>query len=306
MIDVRVLDETLKKGTIEDKGKLWIDVTGITKEESASLEKQFNLHPLTSEDLVNSRSRVKVEEFNDYLFCVFYGIKKGNELVEIDFIIGKDFLITNHKKDMLSISTLKKDEDRVRRLMSKGLDFLFHKILDMEIDNFGPVLEKIDDIIEDLEEEATSNPKPKLLSKILELKRQIITIKKTVIPQREKISFLAKNEYKFLSKKTIPYFRDIYDHAVRVSDTVDNYREAVGNAFDAYMSAVSNNMNEVMKTLSIIATIALPLTVISGIYGTNFRILPGSTGPWGFWVMIIGMVLLCIGMLVYFRLRKWI
>jgi len=126
------------------------------------------------------------------------------------------------------------------------------------------------------------------------------------MPQREKISFIAKNEYMFISKKSVPYFRDIYDHAIRVSDNVENYREAIGSAFDAYMSAVSNNMNEVMKVLSIIATIALPLTVISGIYGTNFNNLPGEFNPYGFWIMIAGMVVLCFGMLFYFRRKNWI
>ncbi|MCF7861090.1 magnesium/cobalt transporter CorA [Candidatus Woesearchaeota archaeon] len=313
MIDVYCLDGKLTKG---DFGKieqylgkpLWIDITGITKEDADKLKDLFNLHPLTAEDLHNSPVRIKVEEFNDYLLCVFYGIKKVKtiDLIELDFVLGKDFLITNHRKELDSIKELKQNEDKIENQMRKGTDFLFHKILDMEVDNFSPALESLDDEIEKIEEEATKDPKPKLLSEILKLKRLVVHVKKVVMPQREKIGFLAKNEYKHISKKAIPYFRDIYDHSIRVSDTIDNYREAIGNAFDAYMSAVSNNMNEVMKVLSIIATIALPLTVVSGIYGTNFTVLPGQTFAYGFWVMVSVMVVMCVVMIYYFRKKKWI
>jgi len=180
-----------------------------------------------------------------------------------------------------------------------------HKILDEEIDNFFPILETIDEELENLDQEVIKNPNPKILQKIVKLKRDIIYIKKITMPQREKISFLAKQEYKQISKKCIPYIRDVYDHAIRVSDSLDNYREVIGGTFDTYMTAVSNNMNEVMKTLSIIATIALPLGVISGIYGTNFATLPGSGVNYGFFYMLGFMALLSFGMLTYFKKRNW-
>ena len=312
MIELYYFDKGLKKGSlnklesIKDKKK-WLDITNITKEEEILLQKIFNLHPLTSEDLFNSITRIKIEEFSDYLFCVFYGVKKSKtiELIELDFILGNDFLITNHKIKIDSFETLKLDPKKLENLFTKGLDFLFHKLLDQEIDNFFPTLEQIDDLIELIEEEVTKKPKSELLQKILKLKRKIVIIKKITLPQREKISFLAKNDYKLISKKAIPYFRDVYDHAIRVSDTIDNYREAVGGTFDAYMSAVSNNMNEVMKTLSIIATIALPLGIISGIFGTNFDILPGQHMPFGFWFMILLMLMFVGGMMTYFKKNNW-
>lgn len=167
------------------------------------------------------------------------------------------------------------------------------------------MLEKIDDQIEDIEAEITKKVRPELMTRILNLKRQIVSIKKLALPQREKISFLTKTDNKFISKKALPYFRDIYDHSIKVADNIDNYREAIGSTFDAYMSAVSNNMNEVMKTLSIIATIALPLGIISGIFGTNFDILPGQHISYGFWIMILIMVLFMSGMLYYFKRKRW-
>ena len=312
MIELFYFDKSVKKGNLKDLNKLrskqiWIDVTNITKKESILIKKTFGLHPLTAEDLTSQNTRIKVEEFPEYLFCVFYGIQKAKaiELVELDFVLGKNFIITNHKKEIPSYNGLKKDKEKLENLFERGNDFIFHRLLDLEIDNYAPVLEDIDNKIEDIEEEVTKKPRPELLTRILKLKRLIVRIKKSVLPQREKIFFLAKNEYHFISKKSIPYFRDVYDHAVRVSDFIDNYREAVGSTFDAYISSVSNSMNEVMKVLSIIATIALPLTVISGIYGTNFQDLPGASFIHGFWIMILIMILLIFSMIYYFKRRGW-
>ncbi|MBW2976822.1 magnesium/cobalt transporter CorA [Candidatus Woesearchaeota archaeon] len=312
MIEILYLEDKIRKAPVKDLNKikrkpLWIDISGITKKEQELIKNEFNVHPLTAEDLFNQNVRIKVEEFEKYLFCVFYGIQKIRfvELFEIDFILGKNFLITNHKKAIASFEDLKKNGERLKVLFKKGLDFLFHKLLDQEVDNYFPVLEKIDDDIERIEEEITRKPRPELLSKILNIKRTIVYIKKHAFSQREKISFLAKNEHRFLSGKLLPYFRDIHDHAIRVSDSVDNYREAVGNSFDAYMSAVSNSMNEVMKILSIIATIALPLGVISGIYGTNFDVLPGQHIRHGFWLMILLMLAIISIMIFIFKRRRW-
>ncbi|MBU0666211.1 MAG: magnesium/cobalt transporter CorA [Nanoarchaeota archaeon] len=312
MIEITYFDRGVKNGLVSKLSELirfplWIDVTNMTKDESKLLEAAFGLHQLTSEDLLNSCTRIKNEEFPEYLFSVFYGIKntKKIELTELDFVLSKKFLITNHKIKLDSFEKLKQNNARLEALFKKGLDFLFHDLLDQEIDNYFPVLETIDDQLEKIEEEVTKKPKPELLNKILQLKRQIIFIKKTAIPQREKISFLMKEQSRFLSKKITPYFRDVYDHSIRVSDSIENYREAIGGTFDAYMSAVSNNMNEVMKVLSIIATIALPLTVISGIYGTNFTNLPGAGFKYGFLTMILLMILMCFGIIYFFKKRKW-
>ncbi|USN45574.1 MAG: magnesium/cobalt transporter CorA [Candidatus Woesearchaeota archaeon] len=312
MIEIYYNENGIQKASLEELDKLrskkkWVQITNITPDEKEIVQKEFNLHPLTSEDLGTEGTRIKVEEFPEYLFSVFYGIAKSKTvgLVELDFILGNNMLITSNKIPRESYEKIKQDPKKLESLFDKGLDFLFHYLLDQEVDNFFPVLENIDDEIEELEDEAAKRPRPELLTKIHKLKRKIITIKKISLPQREKISFLAKNNYDHISKKTIPYFRDVYDHSIRVADTLDNYREAIGATADAYMTAVSNNMNEVMKVLSIIATIALPLTVISGIYGTNFDVLPGQHLAFGFWFMIF-LMLLVAGLMVYmFKKRNW-
>jgi magnesium transporter len=312
MIDIFYLADKVKKVSIDSlkklpKEKFWIDVTDINSKEADFIKSFFNLHPLSIEDFQNKSTRIKVEEFPEYLFCVFYGLRKNKEIVleEIDFAIGKNFIISNHKNDITLFTDLKSNPDKLTLLFQRGPDFIMHYLLNGLIDNYFPVLEEIDDQIEKIEEELAKKPRSEILQNILKLKRKIIVVKKVVLPQREKIGFLAKNQYKFISGKAIPYFRDVYDHSIRVADSIDNYRESVGGTFDAYMSAVSNNMNEVMKMLSIFATIALPLGVISGIYGTNFSNLPGQNFTYGFWLMLLGMFSIIGFMILFFRKRGW-
>jgi len=209
-------NKKIHKGTVKDLKKLkdkkiWVDILEMTAEEEELIKKTFKLHPLTSEDLFSRVTRIKVEEFPNYLFCVFYGIQKNDsiELVELDFVLGKNFLITNCRKEIESFEHLKNHEKKLKNLFVKGTDFLFHRLLDAEVDNFFVVLDTIDDDIEEIEEGVTKKPTPELLSKILKLKRLVVLIKKSVMPQREKLSFLTKNDYPLISKKAIPYL-EIY------------------------------------------------------------------------------------------------
>ncbi len=293
--------------SIKDK-PLWIDVTNITHAEAKELETIFGLHPLTTEDIVQDHVRVKIEVFSEYMFCVFYAITSQKDeigLHEFDFVLGKNFLITNHRKPLPSCAGLLANPEKLESLFRKGVDFIFYTLLDAEVDDYFPALETIDKEIDKLEEQVTLHPTPKHMRAIIRRKRALTPIRRVAFNQREKISFLAKQEYPFISKKALPYFRDVYDHYIHVSDLLDNYRESLSNVFEVYMSAVSNNTNEIMKVLSVIATIALPLTVISSIYGTNFKILPGADVPAGFWIMLLGMLLISQAMLLYFRKRHW-
>src|SRR3989338_4761402 len=312
MMDIFYFDKKLRKAAPEQLPKiknkrLWVDVSNITKQEAEMLSDAFNLHPVTAEDLLNANTRIKVEEFPQYLFCIFYGVeqKKAIELMELDFVIGRNFLISSRNADISSYAELKSNREKLEALFRRGVDFIFHRLLDGEQDNYFPVLEYIDDEIDIIEGKLSGTPSNDLLTSILALKHSISLLRKTTLQQTEKLSFLVKNDYPFISSQALPYFRDIYDHSIRVSDLIDNYREAIINTFEFYMSAVSKNMNEAVKVLSVIATIALPLTVVSSIYGTNFTNLPGSGFHYGFWVMI-GFMIVLSGSLVYFlRRRGW-
>ncbi len=304
---------SVKRGDVKDLGKLkkkqlWVDVTNITKKEEDILKTVFNLHPLTIEDLLHSQTRIKVEEFPNYLFCVFYGVqeKEHIEIMELDFVLGRNFFISNHLDEIKTFSELKNNPLKLASLFKQGNDFIFHYLLDIQVDNFFPVLDHIDDRIEVIEERVTKHISSHIMKDILDMKRLIILVKRTALPQRDKLSYLRMGNYAYISKDAIPYFRDIYDHAIRVCDAIDNYREAIANTFDVYMSAVNNNTNEIMKMLSIVATIALPLTVLSSIYGTNFTNLPGKDIPNGFWIMIIMMIIISGMMFHYFYRKGWI
>jgi magnesium transporter len=312
MIEAFYLDGDVKRARIEELSTiidkpLWVDITNLNKEEQQQIQKTFNLHPLTSEDLYKTGVRVKVEKFANYIFFVFYGIteEKGIHLFEIDLILGKNFIISSHRRHDCAHDQLKHDLENLRALFEKGSDFIFHKILDKEVDNYVPALDNFGGEIEDLEEAITKQPSPQLLNQVLEKKRRLSRIRKFMVPQREKLGLLTKSEYSFISSQALPYFRDVHDHSIRILDTLDNYREALANTFDLYMSSLSNSTNEVMKVLSIIATIALPLSVVSGIYGTNFISLPGAGSSFGFWAMLLLMAVISAGMIGYFKWRNW-
>ena len=313
MLDIYYLDRTIKKGDIKDLTKLkrkfiWIDATNITKNEADLLAKHFNLHPVTKEDIILSQGVVKVEQFPEYLFATFYSaMKEGRriKLKPLDFVLGKTFLISTHKDKLESFEKLKKQPDRIKHYIARGMDILFHRLLDRKLDTFFPLLEELDEEIEIIDEKIAHKVERKQLAKILEIKRRIVAMKRIAFPQREKISFLARRNYRFISDASLPYFRDTYDSAIRILDVIEDHREAIATTFDTYMTAVSNNMNEVMKVLAIIATIAMPLTVVSGIYGTNFINLPGSNHPEGFMIMILIMVMMMVGIIIFFKDRKW-
>jgi magnesium transporter len=227
------------------------------------------------------------------------------KLIELDLVLGKNFVVSSHRKEIPSFSDLKGNKLFLEKLFRKGPDFMLHRLVDMEVDNYFPEIDEISTQIDNLEEEAVEKSSPDVLRKILKMRQTVTRIRKISMAQREKMSFLAKKDYKLITDKSIPYFRDVYDHSIIVLDSLDDCRSTIANLFDIYMSSVNNKMSEVMKVLSVIATIALPLTALSSIYGTNFRVLPGAEFAYGFWVMILVMVLMCLSMLYYFRRKGW-
>lgn len=305
-LENNILKQIKKEDLFHFKTKLlWIDTTQITETELELLGKTFDIHHLTLEDFSQELSRIKVEEFPNYLFCIFYGVKKTDRLMlkEFDFILGKNFLITNHKDDWFK--EVKEDKEKLSYLLKKGPDFLLHSQIDNLVDSYFPVLDYIEDKLDHLEEDATVSPNKELGSQILYLKRELTILRKSVFPQRDKISLLATGNINFIKKDHHPYYRNLYDHSIKIADLMDNARDEADNTFEIYMSSVSNNMNGIMKFLSIIATTVLPLTVISGIYGTNFHNLPGSNHPAGFWIMIGSMVLISSFIIFKFKRKKW-
>lgn len=290
---------------------LWIDVDGV--HDVALLEsigKRFGLHPLLLEDIAHTEQRPKLESYGDHLFMdlnVLHLSADGDEIrtEQISLVLGDTWLLSFNEAPQpwarLLRNRLKADKAHCRRF---GPDYLAYSVIDAVVDDYYKVLERIGDRIEDLEEELMAAPTPQTLHAVYTLKREVIHLRKSVWPLRELIGGLQR-ERDLVRESTGVYLRDLYDHAVQVLDTVETYRDLLAGMLDIYLSSVSNRMNEVMKVLTVIATIFIPLTFVAGIYGMNFQYMPELKWRYGylfFWGIIVAV---SAAMLVYFRRKKW-
>lgn len=310
MIDAFVLDGREAKPTksLKTGRHIWVDVIDPTKADLGKLGFSFQLHQLTLEDISKTGNRVKLEQFKEYAFIITYGVesgKKGPSAFQMNFILGKNFLITVHKEKITSFDSLKLDRRALAHLLSKGPDLLLHRLMDVETDFYFPVLEGIEDQIDELEEEVYRNVDHKVLARLFRLKRQLLGIKKHAGPQKEVVLMLSQKSFPFMSDESSAYFRDIYDHIIRINESIDTYREILSNTLEVHLSLVSNRMNEVMKALTIVATIMLPLTVLTGIYGMNLNI-PESNFDVMYYIVLFLMGIIAIGMTFYFKRKRWI
>jgi magnesium transporter len=291
----------------------WINVDGLHEVNLIEqLGAHFGLHPLLLEDILHTEQRPKLEDHEAYLFVVlkmFYynGEAREIEAEQVSLILGQDFVISFQEREG---DVFKYVRERIRnskgRIRKVGADYLAYALIDAIVDNYFIILEKLGETIESLEEELVTNPMPETLQTIHHLKREMIFLRKSVWPLREVISALERGESELIQESTDVYLRDLYDHAIQVIDSVETFRDMVSGMLDIYLSSVSNKMNEVMKVLTIIATIFIPLTFIAGIYGMNFQYMPELGWRWGYpavW-FVIGMIL--IVMVVYFRRKGWL
>ncbi|MDD2654807.1 MAG: magnesium/cobalt transporter CorA, partial [Candidatus Omnitrophica bacterium] len=272
-----------------------------------------NLHPLTIEDFIMPNARPKLEKFRDYIFLVMFSLESlnGNEkgaikTTELDCCLGKNFLITFHACPVNSLNLCK---DRIRKqspMMQNGADMLLYSLLDSCVDSYMPVIGEFDDKVDVMTDELFKDPSNEVLKKIYLLKNQILHLRRTIGPQADVINLLERGDYEFISRSTLIYFRNIYDNLVRMNDVVGTSRDIIAGAMEAYVSIVSNRLNEIMKTLTVIATIMMPLTLIASIYGMNFKYMPEITHPLGYPAIMSVMVVLSVLMLVYFKRKKWL
>ena len=297
----------------------WINICGIHNVDIIEkLGKHFNLHALVLEDIVNTGQRPKIEEGTDYIFVVLkmlYHQGQSRELVseQISLVFGENYLLSFQEQEGDVFEQLRerirKTDPRVRLMDS---DYLAYSLIDAIVDNYFLVLEELGEKLEEMQDILISNPSPENLHTIHDLKHQLLYIRKAVWPLREVVSGLERMESKLLKPETRPYTRDLYEHTIQVIDTVETYRDMVGGLLDTYMSSISNKMNEVMKVLTIIATIFIPLSFLTGVYGMNFDThisklnLPELGLPYGY-LLFWGLALIIGGgMVVYFRRKKWL
>jgi magnesium transporter len=290
----------------------WINIDGLHRlDVIEKLGTHFGFHPLVMEDIVNTDQRPKIEDFVTYLFLVLKRLSyssRENGLVseQLSLILGSNFLISFQEAPGDDFDPIR---DRIRsskgRIRQMGVDYLAYTLIDAIIDTYFLILEQIGDRIEDIEDALVANPKPETLQTLHTLKREMIVLRKSIWPLREVINRLERWETPLIQKATTIYLRDVYDHTIQVLDAVETYRDMLSGMLDIYLSSVSNRMNEVMKVLTVIATIFIPLTFVAGIYGMNFN-MPELQWPWiypyAFYFVLSVIVLL---MITYFRRKKW-
>ena len=290
----------------------WINIDGISNTETISkIGKNFDLHPLVLEDILNTDQRPKIEDYGDYIFIVLKMLchDENNKLSieQISFILTRNMVISfqETKGDVFNAirERIRKNKGRIRKM---GADYLIYSLIDSIVDNYFSILEKVSEKIEIIEDKLIENPEPELVQDIHKLKREMIFVRKSVWPLREIISGILREESKLIRKTTNVFLKDLYDHTIQVIDTVETFRDIISGMLDIYMTSISNRTNEVMKVLTIFAAIFIPLTFIAGVYGMNFSVMPELNWTWGYPMALIIMISVATVMLIYFKRKKWL
>ena len=291
----------------------WINIDGLHKVETIEkIGKHFGLHPLILEDILNTGQRPKCEDYADCLYMVLKMLRYNDEdnsvrSEQVSLVLGQNFVISFQEE---AGDVFEQIRDRIRnakgRIRKMSADYLAYILIDAIVDNYFLILERIGEQIESMEEELIAEPSNKIVHKIHALKRELIFLRKSVWPLRELINSMEKTESSLISDSMEPYLRDVYGHTIQVIDTVESFRDIVSGMLEIYLSSISNKMNAVMKVLTIIATIFIPLTFIAGVYGMNFKYMPELEWKWGYFIVLIIMALVAAVMLIYFKRKKWL
>ena len=291
----------------------WINLNGLNQiAEIEKLGAHYNLHPLVLEDIVSTNQRPKIDEYEDYIFIVlkmmYYDADEKIVSEQVSFILGENYVLSLQEAEGDVFDALR---ERIRqakgRIRSLGSDYLLYALIDSVVDHYYAIIETMGNKIEDLEDNLFEGlTKDEISSEIQGLKREVLKVRRAIFPLREIINRIDKSDSKLINEKTLHYFGDVYDHIIQVSDTIDIYREMIWGLMDMYMTTISNRMNEVMKVLTIIATIFIPLTFIAGIYGMNFDNIPELHYKYSYQILWIVMIVIFLGMLYYFKRKKWL
>lgn len=309
--EIKTIDECF---IFKDKPTVtWINIDGLHQVEILEkLGECYGLHPLVLEDILNTDQRPKMEDYGEYLYIVLkdldYDDKSSQiEPEQISLILGPNFVFSFQEMEGDTFGTIR---ERIRnskgRIRKMGADYLAYSLLDSIVDNYFIILEKLGEKIEFLEEKLVTQPTPETLQMIHHLKRELIFLRKAVWPLREVINGLERGESSLIKEATRIYLRDVYDHTIQTIDTIETYRDMVSGMLDIYLSSVSNRLNSVMKVLTIIATIFMPLTFLAGVYGMNFKFMPELEWRWGYpfiWLIMAG---IGVFMFLYFKKKRWL
>lgn len=298
------------RGALDDPAtRLWVDIDSTSRHQHAVLEKLFQFHPLTIEDTLNPNSRVKIEAYDGYLFIVLRAVRFCDttadpydlETENLYIYLGANYVVTVHEGFSQTVETV---TDLVRRspdVFDRGPARLAHSVCDAAIDAYFPILDRVDEFVDGLESRVFERFDESALHDIFALKRTVLSLRRYLAPQREIFNVLTNRPSALLPPESQLYFRDVYDHVLRINDSLDNYRELLSSTLDSYLTQVSNRLGAITKSLSVIATLSVPFVVVSGMWGMNFNDIPLRDYPHGFWIMLV--LQLAFGVLLVAVLR---
>ena len=306
-------------GLLEDQGNVvWVDFLGESPEQIEEakhvLLNIFRFHHLTVEDCIETRNAPKVEGFPDYIYFIVHGIKPGETgpanfaTKELDGYLGSNFVVTFHDQRFRSIKNVKQQIKASPFSCQRGAAYLLHQILDNVVDYYMPIVDEFDEAINELEDRALDLTKSNnaILGEIMDLRRSVARLRRISARQLEVLYRISHGEFPQIPEHVLPFFRDVHDHLLRISDLSEGYRDLVSGLFDIHFSVLANRTNDVMKTLAVVSVILLPLTLIAGIFGMNFDNMPELRTPYGYYLTIAGMAVLTLVLLFYFWRRGWI
>jgi len=302
----------IRDALADSSTKLWIDIDSTSRHQHAILEKLLHFHPLTIEDTLNPNSRVKIEAYDGYLFIVLRAVRfcdTTDDPYDLDtenlyLYLGANYVVTVHAGSSQTIDTV---ADLIRRspdIFDRGPARLAHTICDTAIDAFFPILDRVDEFVDGLESRVFERFDESALRDIFALKRMVLSLRRYLAPQREIFNVLTNRPTPLLPAESQLYFRDVYDHVLRINDSLDTFRELLSSTLDSYLTQVSNRLGSITKGLSVIATLSVPFVVISGMWGMNFVEIPLSHYPHGFWVMLVLQLALGVALVAVLRWKK--
>jgi magnesium transporter len=302
------------------RGLLWVDFTSEPPETCQPILKSFGFHDLAIEDVLQETHSPKVNDWGDYIYVVVNYMhlngrdSERNELQtdidELDIFLGHNYVVTHHDHHVEAIEAVYANCQRDPRYLSEGADHLLYKIIDYVVSDYMPIVEQVDAAIDEIEDEVFGRPTPRTLERIFGLKRALLSMRRILLPQREVLNKLARDDFSVIDRKDRIFFRDIYDHLVRLHDLNETMRDLVGGALDTYLSVINNRLNEVMKTLTLITTLFMPLTFVTGFFGMNFFAANPPyekwTNPLAFLVTLGLMIITPFTMYLWMRRRTWV
>jgi magnesium transporter len=286
---------------------VWADVSDPTGEDFLELAEEFKFHPLSIEDCRNAHQRPKIEEYPGYYFIVLYeselvGPDDDLELRELNIFLGKNYLVTVHSRPIRAIETAKRLWGEWTDRADHGAGLLAYLLMDAVVDDYMPLLDVLSDHLDDLEDDIFGDFQPDAIQEIFRIKKQLLFLRRSITPLRDVFNTMLRREQPIFARETHVYFQDVFDHVIRVADSIDSLRDMLGSTMDAYLSVSGNRMNVVMKRLTSISTILMSVTLVAGIYGMNFALMPELQWRFGYVYALASMVV--IGLVLYFFLRK--